>query len=145
MKNRDFDKYFLELTEKVGEMSTCDRGHVGCILVREKRILSTGYAGAPQGMGHCDELGHMMYNDHCLRTVHAEQNAIIQCAKHGVSTQGATAYVSMVPCFHCAKMMVNAGIVKVVAAYEYHNSGLSKELFVQKGIPLLVFNKERKY
>lgn len=145
MANRDFDKYFIDLTEKLGEMSTCNRGHVGCILVRDKRILSTGYAGAPSGLPHCDDVGHMMYDDHCIRTVHAEQNAIIQAAKHGIGIEGATAYTSIVPCFICAKMLVNAGVKKVVSANEYKNSDLTKSLFAAKKIDLIIFNDTLKY
>lgn len=109
-----WDEYFLEVAQVVATRSTCDRAHVGCVIVKERRILTTGYNGAPAGLPHCDEVGHLMDNGHCIRTLHAEQNALIQAALHGISTQGATAYITHQPCFHCAKMLINAGIRRVV-------------------------------
>ena len=86
----DWDSYFLKIAYAVSERSTCDRAFVGCVLVRDKRILTTGFNGSPAGQGHCDELGHLLVEGHCVRTIHAETNAIIQAALHGVSTRGAT-------------------------------------------------------
>ncbi|MCB0159778.1 MAG: dCMP deaminase, partial [Caldilineaceae bacterium] len=86
-----WDEYFMDIAFTVAQRSTCDRAHVGCVLVRDRRMLCTGYNGAPAGLPHCDEVGHLMIDGHCVRTLHAEQNAIIQAALHGVSTQGATA------------------------------------------------------
>lgn len=143
--NRDFDSYFLRIANLVGEMSTCNRGKVGCVLVRDKRILSTGYAGAPSGMPHCDTVGHEMENNHCVRTVHAEQNAIIQAAKHGVSIGDSTAYVTMVPCYTCAKMLVNAGVKRVVVGNEYRGSEKTKELLDSARIELKIVNQETLY
>ena len=114
-----WDEYFLDIAFSVAERSTCDRAHVGAVLVRDKRILATGYNGSPAGLPHCDEVGHLMVDGHCVRTLHAEQNAIIQCALHGVSSEGATAYVTHQPCLTCAKMLINAGIERVVYAGSY--------------------------
>jgi dCMP deaminase len=114
-----WDEYFLDIAFSVAERSTCDRAHVGAVLVRDKRILATGYNGSPAGLPHCDEAGHLMVDGHCVRTLHAEQNAIIQSALHGISSQGATAYVTHQPCLTCAKMLINAGVQRVVYAGNY--------------------------
>ena len=118
-KRPTWDEYFLEIAFTVAERSTCDRAHVGAVLVRDRRILATGYNGSPAGLPHCDEVGHLMIDGHCVRTLHAEQNAIIQAALHGVSSEGATAYVTHQPCLTCAKMLINAGIKRVVYAGNY--------------------------
>ncbi len=114
-----WDDYFMGITFQVAKRSTCDRAHVGAIIVKDRRILTTGYNGAPAGLPHCDEIGHLMINDHCVRTLHAEQNAIIQAALHGVSVAGGTIYVTHQPCLTCAKMIINAGIRRVVYAGHY--------------------------
>jgi dCMP deaminase len=114
-----WDEYFMDIAFTVAERSTCDRAHVGAVLVRDRRMLATGYNGAPAGLPHCDEVGHLMVDGHCVRTLHAEQNAIIQAALHGIGTEGATAYVTHQPCLTCAKMLINAGIRRVVFAGNY--------------------------
>lgn len=114
-----WDEYFMEIAFTVAQRSTCDRARVGAVLVRDRRMLTTGYNGAPAGLPHCDEVGHLMIDGHCVRTLHAEQNAVIQAALHGVSIQGATAYVTHQPCLTCAKMIINAGIRRVVYAGNY--------------------------
>ena len=114
-----WDDYFLGITFQVAKRSTCDRAQVGAIIVKDRRILTTGYNGAPAGLPHCDEVGHLMVGGHCVRTLHAEQNAIIQAALHGVTVAGGTIYVTHQPCLTCAKMIINAGIRRVVYAGEY--------------------------
>ena len=114
-----WDDYFMGITFQVAKRSTCDRAHVGSTIVRDRRILTTGYNGAPAGLPHCDEIGHLMIGGHCVRTLHAEQNAIIQAALHGVSAADATIYVTHQPCLTCAKMIINAGIKRVVYAGHY--------------------------
>ena len=101
----NWDDYFMDIAFAVAERSTCDRAHVGAVLVRDRRILTTGYNGAPAGLPHCDEVGHLIVDGHCVRALHAEQNAIIQAALHGISIQGATAYVTHQPA--SAKMLIN--------------------------------------
>jgi dCMP deaminase len=108
-----WDPYFMKIAEQVASRSTCDRKYVGAVIVREKMILSTGYNGSIRGMPHCSEMGHMMENGHCVATIHAEANAIIQAARNGVNITGATLYVTASPCWPCFKMIVNAGIKKV--------------------------------
>jgi dCMP deaminase len=114
-----WDDYFMGITFQVALRSTCDRARVGSIIVKERRILTTGYNGSPAGLPHCDEVGHLMIDNHCVRTLHAEQNAIIQAALHGVSVEGGTIYVTHQPCLTCAKMIINAGIRRVVYAGHY--------------------------
>ncbi len=114
-----WDEYFMGIAFEVAKRSTCDRAHVGAIIVKDKRILTTGYNGSPTGLPHCDDVGHLMVDGHCVRTLHAEQNAIIQAARYGISVLGSTIYVTHQPCLTCAKMIINAGIVRVVYAGEY--------------------------
>lgn len=114
-----WDDYFMSITFQVALRSTCDRAHVGATIVKDRRILTTGYNGAPASLPHCDEIGHLMIAGHCVRTLHAEQNAIIQAAYHGVSVAGGTIYVTHQPCLTCAKMIINAGIKRVVYAGHY--------------------------
>lgn len=97
----------------VASRSTCDRKHVGSVIVRERNILSTGYNGSIAGMPHCDDVGHMMENDHCIATIHSEANAIIQAAKNGVCINGASIYTTASPCWNCFKIIINAGMKKI--------------------------------
>ena len=109
----------MNIAEQVATRSTCDRKHVGAVIVRDKTILSTGYNGSLRGAPHCDEIGHLMVDGHCVRTIHAETNAIIQAALHGVSTKGATCYVTHLPCINCTKALINAGIARIVYSTAY--------------------------
>ena len=118
-KRPDWDDYFLDIAAIVARRSTCDRAQVGAVLVREKRILTTGFNGSPAGLGHCDDIGHLMVGGHCLRTIHAEANAIIQAALHGVSAKGAVCYVTHFPCINCSKMLINAGVREIVYHDDY--------------------------
>jgi dCMP deaminase len=146
-----WDEYFMSIAEIIGSRATCARGRSGCVIVRDRQILVTGYVGSPVGMPHCDEVGHEMskvinddgtISDHCIRTVHAEQNAIAQAAKLGVSVNGATVYSHMVPCYVCAKIMINSGIKKFVANKDYHASAKTKKLFEQAGVVLDILHTE---
>ena len=122
----DWDSYFMKIASAVSERSTCDRAFVGCVLVLEKRILTTGFNGSPAGQDHCDEIGHLMVDGHCVRTIHAETNAIIQAALHGISTRDATCYVTHLPCINCTKALINAGITRIVfgAAYRVDENAM---------------------
>lgn len=146
-----WDEYFMNIAEMVGTRSTCDRGRAGCVIVKDKRIICTGYAGSPVGLSHCDDVGHEMHTvthadgsqtQHCIRTTHAEQNAICQAARFGASLEGATLYQKMTPCYVCAKMLINAGIKRVVCAKDYHAGGRSKEIFAEAGIQFNILNNE---
>ncbi|MDR3708649.1 MAG: cytidine/deoxycytidylate deaminase family protein [Capsulimonadaceae bacterium] len=114
-----WDEYFMRIAIDVSTRATCMRRQVGAVIVRDRRILTTGYNGAPMGLAHCKEVGCHMVNGHCIRCLHAEQNAIIQGAYFGVRTDGSTLYCTAQPCNMCAKMIVNAGIVKVVIGGDY--------------------------
>ena len=127
----------------VGSRGTCDRGRAGCVITKDRRIISTGYVGSPVGLPHCDEVGHEMntvtqtngnQSRHCIRTTHAEQNAICQAARFGVSLFQATLYCKMTPCYICAKMIINAGIKRVVCQQDYHGGARSKEIFKEAGV-----------
>ncbi len=138
----DWDDYFMDIAFAVAERSTCDRAHVGAVLVRDRRILTTGYNGAPAGLPHCDEVGHLIVDGHCVRALHAEQNAIIQAALHGISIQGAAAYVTHQPCLTCAKMLINSGIRRVVYAGNYPDD-LSRQFLRDAGVELKRLPRDR--
>ena len=140
-----WDEYFMEVSSAIAKRATCDRGRSGCVIARDNQILATGYVGAPAGLEHCDESGHQMrkvlhedgsITQHCVRTVHAEQNAICQAARRGVAIQGATLYCRMTPCRACAMMIINCGIVRVVAERRYHDGAESEEMFRKAGVGL---------
>ncbi len=114
MSRLSWDEYFYSIAELVASRGTCIRRQVGALIVLDKRILATGYTGSPPGQSHCTEIGCLMEGDRCIRTVHAEQNAIIQCSLHGVSCKGGTLYSTYRPCMTCAKQIITAGIVRVV-------------------------------
>ena len=109
-KRVSWDRYFMNLAVQAGTRSTCPRKHVGAVIVRDKTVLSTGYNGSLRGASHCDEAGCLMEGSHCVRTVHAEANALVQAARHGVRLEGSEIYVTASPCFNCFKLIVNAGI-----------------------------------
>ncbi|UCH43898.1 MAG: cytidine/deoxycytidylate deaminase family protein [Dehalococcoidales bacterium] len=147
-KNRrpSWDVYFLELANAASSRATCDRGKSGCVIVRDKQVLATGYVGSPAGLPHCDDVGHLMkkviqengeISEHCLRTVHAEQNAICQAAKRGVSIEGATVYTRMTPCRTCAMLLINCGIEKVVCERKYQLAEESEQLLAEASIELV--------
>lgn len=144
-----WDEYFIRMVEMVGSRGTCDRGYSGCVITKDKRILSTGYVGSPIGLPHCDEVGHEMHtvthsdgteSRHCIRTAHAEQNAIANAARAGVSIEGATLYCKMTPCYVCTKLLVNSGIKRVVAISDYHAGARSKEIFKEAQIDFEILN-----
>lgn len=113
IKRAGWDEYFMNIAKEVSSRSTCDRKFVGAVIVRDKTILSTGYNGSIRGLEHCDEVGHLMENDHCVATIHAEANAIIQAAKNGVRIDGGTIYTTASPCWPCFKLIANTGIKRI--------------------------------
>lgn len=113
MERVPWDVYFMRIAQVVSSRSTCPRKFVGSVIVRDKTILSTGYNGSIRGMPHCSDEGHMMENGHCVATIHAEANAIIQSAKNGVNIDGATIYVTASPCWNCFKQIANSGIRRI--------------------------------
>lgn len=109
----NWDEYFMSIARQVATRSTCSRKHVGALIVRDRMILATGYNGSLRGLDHCDDVGHLMEGGHCVRTVHAEANAIVSAARSGTSLEGATFYVTASPCFNCFKLIANAGVKKI--------------------------------
>jgi dCMP deaminase len=138
----EWDSYFMKIAYAVSERSTCDRAFVGCVLVLEKRILTTGFNGSPAGQPHCDEVDHLMVEGHCIRTIHAETNAIIQAALHGISTRGCTCYVTHFPCINCTKVLINAGMTRLVyhVAYRPDENALEFLRTAQVEINELAYN-----
>jgi dCMP deaminase len=121
-RNRaSWDLYFMQIARQVATRATCDRKLVGAVITRAKNILATGYNGSIGGLGHCDDEGHMMEDGHCVRTIHAEANAIIQAAKNGVRIDGGAIYVTASPCWGCFKMIANAGLLKIVYGEFYRD------------------------
>ncbi|MEW6702494.1 MAG: deaminase [Bacteroidota bacterium] len=123
-----WDEYFLKVAMLVSERATCPRMHCGCVLVKEKQILSTGYNGSIPGDDHCEDAGCIIVENHCVRTIHAEMNAILQCSSHGISTEGATAYITNMPCTNCSKALITAGIKEIVIFSDYHDT-MAEEFF----------------
>ena len=151
MPRPTWDEYFLKILDTVAERATCDRGRNGCIIVKDRRVLTTGYVGSPPGLPHCDEVGHDMrkvfdeqgnVSQHCVRTVHAEQNAILQAAKFGIPISGATMYVKLEPCRVCAMMIISAGIKRVVCKKKYHAADETRAMFKQAGVELVAMTEE---
>jgi len=140
------DEYFMEIASVVAKRSTCLRNQVGAVIVREKRIIATGYNGAPKGLPHCLDIGCIREQNNIpsgerhelCRAVHAEQNAILQAAIHGVSTENTTIYCTHQPCILCAKMMINAGIKKVVYANQYPDTA-ALEFLKQANVDVVKF------
>lgn len=145
-----WDEYFMELADTAAKRATCDRGRSGCVIVKDKNVLVTGYVGSPKGLDHCDEVGHQMKtvvhedghkSQHCVRTIHAEQNAIVQAAKRGIAIEGSTLYCKMTPCRVCAMLIINAGIKRVVCKKKYHAGGESEEMFKEAGVKLEILDE----
>lgn len=146
-----WDEYFMKIVEMVGTRGNCDRFRGGCVVTRDRRIVVTGYNGAPVGAPTCDEAGHEMHtvvneegvqSRHCIRTTHAEQNAICEAARMGISLEGGTLYCQMTPCYTCAKMLINAGVKRVVCAKDYHTGQRTKEIFQETGVAYSLVNNE---
>ena len=150
-KRPSWDEYFMEICQTVAKRATCDRGRSGCVIAKENQILVTGYVGSPTGLPHCDDVGHKLkkmvhesgeVTQHCVRTVHAEQNAITQAAKRGIAIDGATLYCKMTPCRTCAMLIINCGIKRVVCEKKYHDSKDSLEMFSQAGVEIVHLQEE---
>ena len=150
-KRPSWDEYFLSVAEAIAQRGTCDRGRAGTVIVKDHQLLAAGYVASPKGFTHCDDVGHQIkkithedgtVTQHCVRTVHAEQNAIVQAARNGVSIEGATVYVKMTPCRVCAMLLINAGINKIVCAMKYHTGKESEEMFKKAKIQVVFKNNE---
>lgn len=146
-----WDEYFLKLADTVASRATCDRGRSGCVIVKDRQILVTGYVGSPRGLAHCDDVGHLMkktvhedgkITQHCVRTVHAEQNAITQAARRGIALDKSTLYCRMTPCRTCAMLIINCGIERVVCERKYHAGAESEAMFKEAGVLLEFIHDE---
>ncbi len=131
-----WDDYFMEIARTVGSRATCPRASVGCVAVRDQRILTTGYNGAPRGIAHCTDVGCTMVDNHCVRATHAEANAVVQGALHGVSLAGATVYCTHQPCIGCSKLLVSAGVERIVYEERYEDA-FAVELLAEAGVALM--------
>ena len=146
-----WDEYFMDILKAVAKRATCDRGKSGCVIARNKQLLVTGYVGSPSGLPHCDNVGHLFKTvthedghttQHCMRTVHAEQNAICQAARLGIPIYGATLYCKMTPCRTCAMLVINCGIERVVCEKKYHAGEESEQMFKEARVELEILNPE---
>lgn len=146
-----WDEYFMEVAHTIAKRASCDRGRSGCVIARDKQILVTGYVGSPRGLPHCDEVGHLFktvthddgrVTQHCMRTVHAEQNAICQAARMGIALEGSTLYCRMTPCRTCAMLIINCGIHRVVCEWKYHEAAETEQMFQEAGIALEYVHNE---
>ena len=131
----------MNIAKEVSTRATCDRNHVGAVIVRNKTILSTGYNGSIRGLPHCDEVGHEMEDGHCVRTVHAEANAIAQCARNGVRIDEAEIYITASPCYGCFKIIANAGIIKIYFGEFYRDKRIKKHA-LETGIELVHLDRQ---
>lgn len=146
MTRPTWDEYYIEMLYQVRKRGTCNRGQTACIITKNNYILATGYVGSISGMPHCDDAGHLMENGSCIRTLHAESNAIAQCAKLGISIQGATLYSFLFPCLSCTKLIIQSGIIRVIAEFDYQKSKLSKQFLNDAGVAwILNHNKVYTY
>ena len=130
----------MNIASEVATRATCDRKHVGAVIVRGRSILATGYNGSVRGLGHCDDDGHLMEDGHCVRTVHAEANAIVQAARNGTGIEGAGIYVTASPCWGCFQLIANAGIERIVFG-EFYRDPKIFDVSQALGIELVDFSK----
>jgi dCMP deaminase len=146
-----WDEYFINIMHAVATRGTCDRGRSGAVIAKNKRIISTGYVGAPRGLPHCDDVGHLLKESikpdgtkthNCIRTTHAEMNAIVQAALHGVALDGATVYCRMEPCIDCAKAIISSGIKRVVCERRYKDAEITRQFLKDAGVELTVLIDE---
>ena len=131
-----WDNYFMSMAVLASQRATCERLSVGAHLVKDKRVIATGYNGSVSGESHCIDEGCLVRDNHCIRTVHAEQNAILQAAKFGSSTEGATAYVTHTPCLYCTKSLIQAGIKEIVYLENYRPDEYALELLLKANITI---------
>ncbi|MGL4820804.1 MAG: ComE operon protein 2 [Bacilli bacterium] len=137
MKRLSWEQYFMAQAHLLALRSTCTRLSVGATIVRDNRIVAGGYNGSLKGAPHCIDEGCLIVENHCIRTVHAEVNAILQCASQGIPTQGATIYVTHFPCLNCTKTIIQSGIRTVMYAKDYRNNPYAIEMFESAGVKVV--------
>ena len=140
-----WNQYFMAQAVLLSLRSTCTRLEVGATLVKDRRIIAGGYNGAVSGDNHCIDHGCYVVDGHCIRTIHAEMNALLQCAKLGISTDGAEIYVTHFPCLHCTKAILQAGIKKIYYLHDYHNDPYAIELIQKLGVEIQQVKLDPKY
>jgi dCMP deaminase len=138
-KRPTWDEYFLKLAMLASERATCPRMHCGCILVKDRFVLATGYNGSLPGHPHCEDAGCLIVDNHCVRTNHAEMNALVQAAVHGVSVYGATAYITNMSCTTCAKALIAAGVKRVVVFTDFHDT-LATDFYTKSGVEIVKYD-----
>lgn len=137
MERKSWKEYFMEIAKMVSTRSTCDRAFVGCVLVNsDNRIVSTGYNGSISGMPHCDEIGHTMRDNHCIATIHSEMNALLYCAKEGISVKDCSCFVTHFPCLNCTKALIQAGIKNIYYNESYRVDPYAIELLEKAGVKI---------
>ena len=140
-----WDDYFMAIAKIIASRGTCDRLYAGSVLVKDNRIISTGYNGSPQGQPHCDDVGHLLEEGHCVRTIHGEHNAILQAAVHGsTSTVGSTMYTKYNPCIHCTKYVIAAGIKRVVVGKVYRGEA-ALEMLKAAGVKVDMYQENAEW
>ncbi|PIX62226.1 hypothetical protein CO057_03505 [Candidatus Uhrbacteria bacterium CG_4_9_14_0_2_um_filter_41_50] len=139
-----WDHYFMTMAMMIAQRSTCDRLLAGSVLVRDKRVIGTGYNGSPSGLDHCDDVGHLMHEGHCIRTLHSEENTVIQAAKLGIITEGSTLYTTYSPCYHCLKKMIAAGVKRIVVGQIYRDTRIF-ETCMKAGVQLEIHQPDTKW
>lgn len=142
-----WDEYFINAVDALAARATCDRGRSAAIFVRDNDILASGYVGAPPGFPHCDDVGHLWSDDgkHCVRTLHAEQNAVLRAARTGVSLKHSVVYCTMEPCLNCAMSLIALGVYRVVAKNAYHAAERSRDMFTQARVRLVTLSRDELY
>jgi dCMP deaminase len=138
-KRPAWDEYFLKLAMLASERSTCPRMHCGCVFVKDRFVLATGYNGSLPGHQHCEDVGCLVVDNHCVRTNHAEINALTQAAIHGVNIKGATAYITNMSCTTCAKALIASGIKRVVVFSDFHDT-LATQFYTESGVEIVKFD-----
>lgn len=150
-KRPSWDDYFLEVAHAISKRGTCNRGRSGCVIVKDNQILAAGYVASPKSFPHCDDVGHQIkktthedgsVSQHCVRTVHAEQNALIQAAKKGIAVEDSTVYARMTPCRICSMLFINAGVKRVYCERKYHAGKESEQMFRKAKIKIEYKNSE---
>ena len=142
-KRPSWDEYFLKLAMLASERSTCPRMHCGCVIVKDKFVLATGYNGSLPGLPHCEDEGCLIVDNHCVRTNHAEINALTQAVTHGVNIKGSTAYITNMSCTTCAKALIAAGIKRVVVFSDYHDT-LATKFYSDSKVDIVKLNMPEK-
>lgn len=135
-KRPSWDQYFLKLAMLASERATCPRMHCGCVLVKDRFVMATGYNGSLPGQPHCEDVGCLIVENHCVRTNHAEINALIQATTHGVNVKGSTAYITNMSCTTCAKALIAAGINRVVVFSDFHDT-LATDFYTKAGVEIV--------